>query len=169
MRWTVSKGSLGTLAGDLLVLPVVEGEKGPELSGVIALAGGHGALAGIIEAAGFGAAASTTLPLHCPGLKCGWVLLVGLGKREAVSLEVLRKAAGAAAQAARGMKARTAIALPTLADTGFDTETVVRCFVEGSEMALSAAGPSDEVKNSGQGPATWTPENRAYLQEYLPR
>ena len=36
------------------------------------------------------------MPVHCSGLKCGWVLLVGLGKAEALSLEGVRKAAGAA-------------------------------------------------------------------------
>jgi leucyl aminopeptidase len=155
MRWTVSKGSVGTLAGDLLVLPVIEGKQGPELSGVIELAGGHAALREIIAAGGFGGAASSTLPVHCSGLKCGWVLLVGLGKAKRISLEVLRKAAGAAARQARAMKARTVIAMPSFAETGFDAETVSRCFVEGAEMALAAAGPADELELREQGPRSW--------------
>ena len=155
MRWTVSKGSLGTTAGDLLVLPVLEGKKGPDLSGVIALAGGHESLRGIIKGGGFTGAAASTLPVHCSGLKCGWILLVGLGKPDAVSLEGLRKAGGVAAQASRRMRARTVLAMPTLAETGFDPETVSRCWVEGAEMALSPAGPHDARQRKDDGPSTW--------------
>ncbi len=155
MRWTVSKGSLGTLAADLLILPVLEGKKGPDLSGVIDLAGGHGSLRGVIEGAGFTGAATSTLPVHCPGLKCGWVLLVGLGRPDAVSLEGLRKTGGAAALAARSMRTRTVLAMPTLAVTGYDDETVARCWVEGAEMALAPAGPSDARRSKGDGPGTW--------------
>ena len=104
MRWKVSKGSLGALAGDLLVLPVTEGEKGADLGAVLELAGGHESLRHVIDKGGFTGADATTLPVHCSGLACGWILLVGLGKAEALSLEGLRKAAGTAAQAARRMR-----------------------------------------------------------------
>jgi leucyl aminopeptidase len=152
MRWTVSKGDPGTLAGDLLVLPVLQGEKKADLAGVTRLAGGHGELAKIIDRAGFDGAAGATLPVYCSGMKVGWVLLVGLGKRADLSLASLRRAAGKAAQQGRKMKATTLLAMPTLADTGFDGETVVRCWVEGSEMALTPAGPADEKKTADAGP-----------------
>jgi len=155
MRWTVSKGSAGSLAGDLLVLPVVEGEKGADLSGVIALAGGHGDLGKIIKGSGFSAAAGATLPMYCSGLKTGWILLVGLGKASKLSLEGLRKAAGTAARQARAMKTKTVVAMPTLADTGFDAETVGRCWVEGAEMGLAPAGPADAKQNADNGPKAW--------------
>ena len=155
MRWTVSKGGLATLAGDLLVLPVLEGKKGPDLAGVLALAGPHGDLETVITSGGFTGAAGATLPVHCPGLKAGWVLLVGLGARDSVSLEDLRKAGGTAARRARSMGARTVLAVPTLAATGFDTETVARCWVEGAEMGLAPAGPADARKTAKKGPVAW--------------
>ncbi len=155
MRWTVSKGDLGALAADLLILPVLEGEKSADLAGVVRLAGGHGDLAGIIGRAGFRGKAGTTLPVYCSGMKAGWVLLVGLGKREKLSLAGLREAGGRAAQQARSMDARSVAVVPTLADTGFDAETVVRCWVEGATLGLAPAGPADERKLKDAAPRTW--------------
>jgi len=155
MRWNVSKGDLGSLAGDLLVLPVLEGEKRAELAGVVALAGGHDGLAKMIAGAGFRGAAGTSLPVHCGGIKAGWVLLVGLGRRDRLSLQALRRAAGHAAQQARTMQARSVLCLPTLAATGFDAVSVTRCWVEGASMALAPAGPADERKQAGAGPRAW--------------
>ena len=155
MRWTVTKGNVATTAGQLLVVPVLEGDKGADLVGVRALAGDHGDMTGIIGRAGFSGAAGAMLPVYCPGLKAGWVLLIGLGKVEDLSLEGLRKAGGRAAQRARAMKVGTVLAMPTLSDTGFDVETVARCWVEGAEMALAPAGPSDARKTADSGPSTW--------------
>jgi leucyl aminopeptidase len=151
MKWTVSKGDLGKLAGDLLVVPVLEGD----LAAVEVLAGGHGGLNKVIKGAGFDGSSQTTLPVHCSGMKAGWVLLVGLGQADDLSLDGLRKVAGTAAQQARRMKARTVIALPLAADTGFDAETVARCWVEGAELALTPAGPADERRTAKDGPTTW--------------
>lgn len=155
MRWIVSKCGLDSLAGDLVVLPVTAGKKEAELDGVVKLAGGHGGLARIVRDGGFRGASGSTLPIHCSGLKAGWVLLVGLGEGGKVSLEGIRKAAGTAAQAARRMKAKTVIVIPTLAAASFDAETVARCWVEGAEMGLAPAGPADAAKHAKDGPTAW--------------
>jgi len=155
MRWTASTDDPVRTGGDLLVVPVTEGKKRPALAPVVALAGGHRDLAAIIERGGFRAAAGTTLPVYCPGVKAGWVLLVGLGASAGISLEGLRKAAGAAAQQARTMRARTILAAPLLAETGLDPETVARCWVEGAAMGLSPAGLADEKRDVKEGPRSW--------------
>ena len=155
MRWTVSTGDLAKTRGDLIVLPVVMSDEAANLDPVVKLAGGHGDLVKVIESGGFRAATGDTLPIHCGGLPAGWILLVGLGKPDEVSLDGVRRAAGRAAQAARSMKAGTVLALPTLVSLGFDAETVARCWVEGAEMALAAAGPADAKRLAKEGPTSW--------------
>ncbi|MEZ4387539.1 MAG: leucyl aminopeptidase [Candidatus Krumholzibacteriia bacterium] len=155
MRWTVSKGALGTMAGDLVVLPVAAAEKGADLAAVVELAGGHGQLAQLIDRAGFKGEVGATLPVPCGGIKAGWVLLVGLGAVEKVSLQSLREAAAIGARDARKMGANTVIAMPTLAGLAFDAETVARCWVEGAELALAPAGPSDAERLADRGPRLW--------------
>jgi leucyl aminopeptidase len=151
MRWTASKGDLAGQAGDLIIRPVLRGDDGADLGGLQ----GHDGLGDLIAKAGFTGAAGTTLPVHCPGMKAPWFLLVGLGREDELSLDGLRRAAGTAAQTARRMGARTVILQPTRAATGFDTTTVVRCWVEGAELALSPAGPADAKRTAKDGPVHW--------------
>jgi leucyl aminopeptidase len=155
MRWTASRGELGSLAGDLVVLPVTSAGERADLAAVVRLAGGHDGLARVIDTAGFTGEAGATLPLHCGGMKAGWILLVGLGEPDKISLTRVREAASAAARQARRMKASTVIVMPTLPGLSLDTESVVRCWVEGAELGLAPAGPADAERTASQGPKTW--------------
>lgn len=145
MRWTVSKSDPTKAAGDLLVLPVVQ----DNLQAVDRFA----ALSKLVAGAGFEGAAGATLPVPCAEVKAGWVLLVGLGKPEKITLASLREAAGAAAKQARGMKAAGLVAAPMAAPLDLDAEAVARCWVEGAEMALTPAGPADESRDKQ--PRSW--------------
>ena len=142
MRFTVSKTALGAATGDLVVYPVFQKKDKADLGPLRKDAGdGHGALAKIIAGAGFNAAAEKTLPVHCPGVKTGWFLLVGMGKAEEVGLQTLRNCAGVAAKEARKMKAaRVLLAVPDAKLINFDDTTFARCWVEGSAMAVSPIG-----------------------------
>ncbi len=135
MRWTVSRGHPFRTPGDLLVVPV-DGD----LTALTTLGKVDAALARTIRRSGFEAKAESWLALPSsavsPGLRAAWVLLVGTGPLQAVSLDTLRRVAGVSAQRARAMKAATVVvAVP---DGPFDSVTAGRCWVEGAEMALSS-------------------------------
>jgi len=142
MRWSVSKSDLAKATADLAILPVTKGnlDAVDHLVKVSKLAAG----------AGFDGEAGRYLPVPSPTLKAGWVLLLGLGDAEKVTLASLRMAAGTASQQARSMKAGTVAVMPTLAGLELDPEAVVRCWVEGAEMALTPAGPEES-----KGPKAW--------------
>ncbi len=155
MRWSVSKAEPAKQAADLCVLPVLSDGDLPLLAPVMAIGGRPDDLARMVKRAGFSARAGTTLPLYWPAAKSGWVLLLGLGPASSVSLESLRRAAAAAARQARAMKAAVVIASPLLADVDLDDASVARCWVEGAELALAAAGPAPTNKASVDVPGAW--------------
>jgi leucyl aminopeptidase len=155
MRWSVTKGDLGKTRGDLVVMPVAAGEKAAEMGPVQKLAGGHGELARMVASAGFTGEHGSTLPVHCSGIPAGWVLLVGVGTIDDLSLDRLRRAAGQAALQARRMKATRVLIMPTIVDGGMDAETVARCWVEGAAMALAPAGPADAQKLAQDKEPAW--------------
>jgi len=74
-----------------------------------------GLVKSIVAEDGFKAGGGETRVLHTPGKAAPRVVLVGLGKRNKVSVESLRKAAAKAARAVRGIKRESfALALPNL-------------------------------------------------------
>jgi leucyl aminopeptidase len=162
MRWTITRTGLADTAGDLLVFPVFkkddEADLKPLQTGTRGLQGGGPALAALIRKAGFSGQAESLLPVHCPGVKAGWILLAGLGKAEEVGLETLRKVAGLAAKRARTMKAaRVLVSLPAAKVMGFDDQSFARCWVEGAEMALAKIG---ELKTSKKKKEDWPREGK---------
>lgn len=155
MQWSVSKAEPAAQAGDLLVLPVPSRDDEPDLAAVLPLLGERRRLAAVIRRGGFRAQAGSSLACNVPSLKAGWVLLVGLGPAAKISLEGLRRAAACAARQARGMRARTVLVQPLAARTGFDPATVVRCWVEGAELALAPAGPARPAGDDADLPRAW--------------
>ncbi len=146
MRWTVSRGHPFRAPGDLLVVPV-----DPDLTALKTLGKVEAALARTIDRSGFKGAAESWLALPAavvaPGLRAGWVLLVGTGPTADVSLDTLRRVAGVAAQRARAMAAGTiVVAVP---DGPFDGVATARCWVEGAELALSSETSSLAWKLAG--------------------
>jgi leucyl aminopeptidase len=155
MQWSVTQGEPAGIAGDLLVVPVAEDKRGPNLKAVLALIGDDGHLAKVIRRGGFRGKVGTTLPVNDARFKAGWLLLTGVGPADEISLDGLRRAAGTAALQARSMQARTVLVMPLAVDGGFDAQTVVRCWVEGAEMGLAPAGPADAARLAEQGPRRW--------------
>jgi len=143
MRWSVVEGDPLKLAGDLLVIPVCEIEGRGFLRPLAEALGGRSApLFGAVSRSGFNGAAETSLPLDVPQTKAGWVLLVGLGKPDAVGLDTLRRAAGVATQRAGDMASERILLIPPGAEAGgFDPQTVARCWVEGAELSVPLARP----------------------------
>ncbi len=158
MRWTVAKTGPGETAGDLLVIPVFQNKGKADLGLVNNLIGGQVSNLGpIVKGGGFKGGEGSLLPIHCAGVKAGWVLLVGLGKSDDVGLETIRKAAGRTAKKARAMGAGTAlVAVPQVGALAFDDESFARCWVEGAEMALSPIGELKTAKpKSKPVPTSW--------------
>ncbi len=171
MQWTIAKASLAQVPVDLIVFPVFQRKDGPDLAPLLQAAGGpppgarkgkghghgdHPDLKGIITAAGFKAAAGTTLPVHCSGVKAGWFLLVGMGKPAEVGLQEIRKAAAAAAKKARAMEAqKVALVVPAAETLGFDDAAIARCWCEGAELALSPVGELKTGKDKPTAPRAW--------------
>jgi leucyl aminopeptidase len=97
----------------------------------------------LLSSGEFKAAAGETVLLHAPdGLKAERLLLIGLGKSKALSIDAIRRGAGTAVRAAKPRGFRDiAIAFPedrALSDEHLDElpcELVARALVEGSELA----------------------------------
>ena len=92
---------------DLLVVPVFKGGiEGPGAAAVLTALG----LEELPTTPEFRGDIGQCLVLSTPGLACGGVLLVGLGRMDATDADRLRRAAGVAAQASRSV-ARVATTL----------------------------------------------------------
>lgn len=137
MAWVVSAAKAASVAADLLVVGVPEGERGPDLDDLGGLAG---ALAGGLAAVGDGAVFTGKRGTDAllPGERCAarWVLLTGLGPRAELSAQRLRCAAGLAAAQARRQKAQRCAVLPPAGGVELDPAAVARCWTEGAELAL---------------------------------
>ncbi|HPF71334.1 MAG TPA: leucyl aminopeptidase [Candidatus Krumholzibacteria bacterium] len=142
MRFSVAATAPVRTAADLLVVPVLQVRDQPDLGPLWEAADGRlRSLRDAVKGAAFLAKAESLLGLPVPGTKAGWVLLVGLGPREKIGLESLRRAAAAAAREARRLKAaRVAVAVPAEGAVAFDDAAFARCWAEGSGMALSPVG-----------------------------
>ena len=160
MRWTLTADTATKIPGDLLVVPVLQADDAADLDFVLSLArpsgsknrgkrsgaGKHPDLRDIITRSGFAAKAESLLPVWCPGVGAGWVLLVGLGPVDELDLQTLRRAAGRAAKQAQSMQSgKLVLAVPPAADLPFDDQAFARCWCEGAELAMSLSG---ELKSS---------------------
>ncbi|MCP4144570.1 MAG: hypothetical protein GY752_04710, partial [bacterium] len=100
MRWTVTTGDISKLKSDLIIIPLTS-EKPKGLSALDKATG-----SGLTKAASLFKGKLETTHL-VPGGRSGadWVLLVGLGKGEEVSVESIRRCAALAAKRAKTLKA----------------------------------------------------------------
>jgi leucyl aminopeptidase len=157
MEWSVEKGEPGRAEVDLLVLGVTQQEKEPDLSGWEQWARlAPRTWAGIAAGRAFDAEAESWLAVPGEETAAAWLLLVGLGPAQEVTLDRLRRAAGVAARQARALKVRTcALALPGGGLAGYDPQSVARCWVEGVEMNLT---PTGELKSSTDKKASGDPQ-----------
>ncbi|RJS19265.1 leucyl aminopeptidase [Corallococcus sp. H22C18031201] len=134
MQFSLHTGDATRASGDLLVIPLFEGDLGP--SAPEPLAAADAAFEGKLRAAaaqeGFKAKAEQSFVIHTLGrLGAERVLLLGLGARARYRPEVLRLAAGRAAKTAQRLKVTSlAIAVPTTSHA----DEALRATVEGLEL-----------------------------------
>ncbi|ATB32367.1 leucyl aminopeptidase [Melittangium boletus] len=134
MNFSFVSGELARASGELLVIPLFEGETGDTPPGI--LAGVHAALDSRLLAAaaqeGFKGKGDQSFVIHTLGkLAADRVLLLGLGTRARFTPEVLRLTAGRAAKTAQRLKTRTLVfAVPG----GLEVTGAVRAVVEGLEL-----------------------------------
>src|SRR5215207_7494810 len=146
MRVTLTKADARTAKADLLAVPVFAGpELGPGADEAVAALGVP--VAPLLEARGFSGKAGETARLPATVL-----LLVGMGERDKVDAEALRRAAAATVRQGRGArKAVTTLpqALPT------DPAAAVQAVTEG---ALLAAYRFDKYKQQAKANGAKPPE-----------
>ena len=134
MNYSFISGEAAQASGELLVIPVFEGELGDKSPTALARADSvfEGRLATAAAQEGFKGKAEQSFTLHTLGrLEAERVLLLGLGTRAKYTPEVLRQAAGRAAKTAQRLKVRTAVfALPSVDDAS----AALRATVEGLEL-----------------------------------
>jgi leucyl aminopeptidase len=129
MDFRIISGNIVHASGDLLLVPVFEGEEVGALDGALG-----GMLSRAATQEGFRGRAEQTLVFHAhKKLKAERVVLLGLGSRARYEPEVLRLAAGRGARAAAKLHAAQAVfALPKTDDV----TQAVRAAVEGIELGV---------------------------------
>ncbi len=141
MRWSAVKGDPALLKGDLLVLGIFAGDKGPDLKpfrDLDAVLGGG--LKKLAKGSVFEAKAEKSHLLPGGEAGCPWVMAVGLGKRDDWTAERARRCAAVVAVRARDIEAKRCLIHLPGADSGMDVDALARCWVEGAEMGLWRAG-----------------------------
>jgi leucyl aminopeptidase len=134
MNFSLISGEAAHTSGELLVIPLFEGELGEKPPAM--LSGADKALDGRLATAatqeGFKGKAEQSFVIHTLGrLEVERLALLGLGARNKYTPEVLRLTAGRAAKLAQRLKVRTVVlAVPETTDT----VAALRAVVEGLEL-----------------------------------
>jgi leucyl aminopeptidase len=135
MQFSLTLASPQLAEADALILSLYEGEalhKSPALANEAL----GGAIADLISSGDFTAKASQTAVLYPRGaLPARRLILLGLGKREALSLEVLRRAAAVGVQKARDLKAKTVASVLHGRGSTLSAELCAQACVEAALMA----------------------------------
>ncbi len=142
MRWTTATTAAAATTADLLVVGVPQKDDAPDLATWKAL---DKALGGAVKAVAggkvFNGAAESAHVMPGTGVKASWVMLLGLGPVEDLSLQTLRRCAALAVKRAVGLEARSvALALPWSALGDVDAQAAARACAEGGELSLFDAG-----------------------------
>ena len=136
MNFSFISGEAARTSGEMLVIPLFEGELGDKTPA--SLSGADKALDGRLATAaaqeGFKGKAEQSFVLHTLGrLEAERLMLLGLGSRNKYTPEALRLAAGRAAKTAQRLKVRTVVfAVPETTDT----VAALRAVVEGLELGV---------------------------------
>jgi len=134
MKILVKTGKLETMRTDAAVIMIVEGEKpGPVAARIDKALGGM--LQRLVKRGEFTAKAGSTCVLYPEGkIASERVIVAGLGKRDVLTLDRLRFAAGKAAAAARSAGAKNIIIAPE--GHPFDHAEAGQALAEGSTLGL---------------------------------
>ncbi|HJQ30017.1 MAG TPA: leucyl aminopeptidase [Rubrobacter sp.] len=120
--------------------------------------------AGVVSGGDFGGKMGETALLYGQEGPAPRLLLVGLGDRDLVNPEKLRRAAATVARRARALKLReVALALPTLADTG--THNVARAAAEGAKLGLYRFDRHKTAANNHELETFWLVAEDEMLEE----
>ncbi len=141
MRWSAVKGDPARIKGDMLLVGVFAGDDGPDLDAVSGLDKTiGGGLAALADGKIFAAKAETSHTLPGGGAAVSWVMAMGLGERDDLTADRVRRCAALAVKKAREMSAgRCLVHLPGVTG-GIDVDALARSFVEGAEMGLWNSG-----------------------------
>ena len=134
MRVTVQVGKVETAATEVLVLTHCDGEGlGTQDAALLDRALG-GSLRKLLQSKEFEGKANEVLLYHTQGsVPAKRLVLVGLGKKNDVTLETIRQAIGTAAKRARQAKAGSfTVVLPTVTPAGMSSVEVAQAMVEGA-------------------------------------
>ncbi len=134
MRVTVQVGKVETAATEVLVLTHCDGEGlGTQDAALLDRALG-GSLRKLLQSKEFEGKANDVLLYHTQGsVPAKRLVLVGLGKKNEVTLETIRQAMGTAAKRARQAKAGSfTVVLPTVTPAGMSSVEVAQAMVEGA-------------------------------------
>ena len=134
MRVTVQVGKVETAATEVLVLTHCDGEGlGTQDAALLDRALG-GSLRKLLQSKEFEGKANEVLLYHTQGsVPAKRLVLVGLGKKNDVTLETIRQAMGTAAKRARQAKAGSfTVVLPTVTPAGMSSVEVAQAMVEGA-------------------------------------
>ncbi|MCY1021574.1 leucyl aminopeptidase [Pyxidicoccus sp. MSG2] len=136
MNFSFVSGDVTKASGELLVIPLFEGELGDTAPSSLAAADSalEGRLRGAATQEGFKAKAEQSFLMHTHGRATAErVLLLGLGNRARFQPEVLRLAAGRAVKAAQRLKVGSVAFVLPATDAA---ESAVRAAVEGLGLGL---------------------------------
>lgn len=133
MRFNAIQQSLVDVECDVLIINLFEGVKKPGGGTGAVDKATDGAVAALIERENFEGKACQVADLTpCAGVKAARVIIVGLGKQEEFNVNVIRRAASAAARRAKDLSAkRVATILHGAGIGGIDPATAARATVEG--------------------------------------
>src|SRR6267378_2853870 len=134
MQVTVQVGRAETIATEVLVLTHCEGEALAKQDAALLDRALGGALSKLVQSKEFEGKANEVLLYHTQGtMPAKRLVLVGLGKKNEVTLETIRQAMGSAAKRVRQAKVGSfAVALPTVMPGGMSWVEVAQAMVEGA-------------------------------------
>ena len=145
MKITVKKGSLADVKTEAFILVFCEGEK--TLSGPAADIDrkSGGLIADIIKSGGFEAKPSQVTMIYSRTLAAKRIALVGLGKKNELTPEKIRRAFAKVMQELRGWKVRKAAVALDMSLLNVRKEKVVSAAVEGAVLGLYRYSPYKTV------------------------
>src|SRR4249920_689383 len=134
MQVTVQVGRVETIATEALVLTHCEGESLAKQDAALLDRALGGALSKLVQSKEFEGKANEVLLFHTQGkVPVKRLVLVGLGKKNEVTIETIRQAMGTAAKRVRQTKVESfSVALPTMIPGGMSWVEVAQAMVEGA-------------------------------------
>ena len=131
MKVLVTAGTLSGAKADIAILPVFEEECGAVIK---SYGDDYPALSLAVEAGDFKGAKRSQTVVYTGVKSMPRMVLLGLGKKDALTTKELRNAAGRALKAVAGVKAKKVIFV--LPDTEMTLQESVQCVAEGSMLSL---------------------------------